>query len=811
VPVRTRDSDNKFSHLSGGCLPRLTLADQVLFPGAVLTISVVRNASKDAVALAQQQEKLLLVIADDSEAQFEVGTLAEVQYATSMPDGSLRVILKGLQRTDGEGQPLAQLNVESSVESRTARQIKVATEAKRRSLIDAFIQVTADSTSGEEVVSTSWGSGLATDSVETLTSIQTLGDMCDQISHLLPLKFSDKKYLLKTLDVDARYELLNSLLHEEIQVVQFKTEIRKNFESGLEQSRREIYLKEQIRLLQNQLATESSEQSEVDQFEEAIRTSGMSDSAKKVALNELKKLDSGSHGLHSGSQEEQVVRNYLQTLLDIPWGKVCEESHDIAAAESELSRRHFGQEVVKERILEFLSIRKLHGSKTGDILCFLGPPGVGKTSMATAIAAAIGRPVEHIALGGVRDDAEIRGHRRTYVGARPGRLVQAIRHAAAMNPVIVLDEIDKMGSTSEGDPMSGLLEVLDSSQNHQFVDHFLEVPVDLSGVLFIASANSLEDMPLPLIDRMEIIEFPGYSEDERREIAKRHMLPKIAQESGLKDTFPSLSSESLVALCRGYTRETGVRSLNRELQRLGRKLARRWLQQGEIPSEVGITELISLLGEPPYLDSPVNIDGEVGTAHGLVVSGVGGDRMVVEVSLHRPIGNEPKLKLTGGAGKVMQESVEAALTCVRAVLDQKGIDSRFDVHVHLPQAAIQKDGPSAGLTVAIALFSAFTGRLIRRDVAMTGEITLRGHVLPVGGLREKLLAAARFGYKTVLYPASQEKEVSTLLNSTLQAINAVPIAHFSDSLEYSLQTGDQSTGELRHIMKDGQAQTVSIR
>ena len=285
----------------------------------------------------------------------------------------------------------------------------------------------------------------------------------------------------------------------------------------------------------------------------------------------------------------------------------------------------------------------------------------------------------------------------------------------------------------------------------------------------------------------------------------------IAQESGLKDKFPLLSSESLVALCRGYTRETGVRSLNRELQRLGRKLARRWLQQGEIPSEVGITELISLLGEPPYLDSPVNIDGEVGTAHGLVVSGVGGDRMVVEVSLHRPIGSEPKLKLTGGAGKVMQESVEAALTCVRAVLDQKGIDSRFDVHVHLPQAAIQKDGPSAGLTVAIALFSAFTGRLIRRDVAMTGEITLRGHVLPVGGLREKLLAAARFGYKTVLYPASQEKEVSILLNSTLQAINAVPIAHFSDSLEYSLQIGDQSTGELRHIMKDGQAQTVSIR
>lgn len=740
-------------------IPELELGSEVFFPGTILSIAVRTSAAQRIVQKSYDSDRSIILRFNEL---IQTRLLAEIQQLSSQPDGSLRAVFRGINRVDREGHAL-------EIES----EITPALSATHRLIIELFEELSSKDAS----IPFEWMNSELSFSLPKL---------CDQVAYYLPIAPELKLSIFAELDLRIRSEQVLEALRKELDIANWKVAIQSNFEAKLEESRKEIYLREQIKSLQSLL--HESQTDEFDTLLGRIEGSGMPEKIRSVAQKELGKLKSSA----LGGTEEQVIRNYLEVLLDIPWDRRAEEKLDLNDAEGVLREKHLGQEGVKERILEYLSIRHLRGTRRGDVICFLGPPGVGKTSMAHAIGEALSRPVGHISLGGMRDDAELRGHRRTYVGARPGRIVQAIRSTGVMNPILILDEIDKLVSNHQSDPMSALLEVLDSAHNSHFVDHFLEVPVDLGEILFIASANSIDEIPDPLLDRMEIIEFAGYTETERIQIAKDYMLPHAIREVGLADHFPELTLEALTSLCREYSRESGVRGLKREIERLARKMAREFLQKGVLPAKIDQVSLRTYLGEPIFEDRKANRESESGTAYGLVVSSYGGDEIAIEVSLHRPVGGTPSLTITGGAGKVMEESISTALTCVRALLDQKGVDSRFDVHVHLPQAAIKKDGPSAGITIATALFSAFTGRKIRNDVAMTGEITLRGRVLAVGGLREKILAADRSGYSLVLYPAAQEETVQKIMREVQSNMKCVPIDSLAQSFAFSIQVVDQA-------------------
>lgn len=745
-------------------LIQVDLENELFFPSTILSCSVRSAQSQKRIQKSFDGDRLISI---SFAGVSDVFLLAEIQQFSTQPDGTLRVIFRGVSRMDADGHLIEDAGEDSLAES----------IALKRILVEMFEELSSKDSS----IPVDW-------LPEDFHSL-SLSDFCDQVSHHLALELDLKRQIFGSLVVKERAQIVLGALRSELEVASWKAAIQLNFESKMDESRKQIYLREQIRVLQSQLEESGNE----DALRERIEGRGLPAKVEAAAKSEFKKLQSST----LAGTEEQVVRTYLDTLLEIPWGVKCEETLDLVEAERILRERHLGQEAVKERVLEYLSIRRLQGTRKGDVICFLGPPGVGKTSMAHAIGEALSRPVGHIALGGLRDDAELRGHRRTYVGSRPGRIVQSIRQAGVMNPILILDEIDKLVSNHQGDPMSALLEILDSVHHHSFIDHYLEVPMDLSEVLFIASANSVDEIPEPLLDRMEIIEFSGYTELERVSIARDYMVPQAVTEVGLGDRFPVLRDDAFVSLCREYSRESGVRGLKREIQRLARKLAREFLKVGGLPATLSGPELRKYLGTPFFEDRQSVRESESGTAYGLVVSSYGGDGIAIEVSLHRPVGSSPALTITGGAGKVMEESISTALTCVRALLDQKGVDSRFDVHVHLPQAAIKKDGPSAGVTIATALFSAFTGRKIRGDVAMTGEITLRGRLLPVGGLREKILAADRAGFSIVLYPASQLETVSKIALEVQSEMKCIPIEQLQESFQYSIQTADQ-------------AQTVSI-
>jgi ATP-dependent Lon protease len=737
----------------------LNLGSEIFFPGTILSVLVRTSTSQRIVQQAYESNRSILLQFKDSD---EIRLLAEIQQLSSHPEGHLRVLFKGLRRASIDGKVFEEIFEESP-----------AIIATHRVILERYEELSSCDPS------------LA---IEWLSQSEkfNLSELCDQVAHHLPVPTEIKSQIFNELDVNLRAGTLLSAVQKELEVAHWKSSIQQSFENKLEASRKEIYLREQIRSLQALL--NENQDDDLEELSSRISGSLMPDRIILVCQKELRKLRSTA----LGGTEEQIIRNYLDVLLEMPWGIRAEEKLNLLEAEKTLKERHLGQESVKERVLEYLSIRRLRGTRKGDVICLLGPPGVGKTSMAHAIGEALSRPVGHISLGGLRDDAELRGHRRTYVGSRPGRIVQSIKSCGVTNPILILDEIDKMVSNHQGDPMSALLEVLDSGHHSQFVDHYLEVPIDLSEVLFVATANSLDEIPEPLLDRMEVIEFSGYTESERIEIARDYMLPAAISEVGLSERFPKISNDAFISLCREYSRESGVRGLKREIDRLARKLAREFLKFDSLPETVEVSHLRHFLGEPYFEDRKSHRECESGTSYGLVVSSYGGDVIAIEVSLHRPVAASPSLMITGGAGKVMEESISTALTCVRAILDQKGVDSRFDVHVHLPQAAIKKDGPSAGITIATALFSAFTGRKIRNDVAMTGEITLRGRLLAVGGLREKILAADRAGFTTVLYPASQKETVQKIMKEVHSEMQCVPIESLSESFAYSIQVADHA-------------------
>ncbi len=752
----------------------LPIRDQVMLPGAILTLQIFRAASEAAIQESVGSDRLLLAVTQKNTAiedptmddLFPVGTLAEIIHSFPMPDGSTRLVLKGLHRCQ-----LVEMTSNQGPKQAKYREILPAEDSKleayRRLIQQAFTRIASRN---EQIPS---------ESIESVQSTPSSLSCAFLATHFLPCQMDQKQAVLQTSNSGALMELVLQICRREENLLDAQEDIRNRVESDLSTVQRQFFLKEQLRAIQQELGMKGPYSEECENYRDIISNT-VPEPARSLALVELRKLEQASEG----NPDTHVTRNYLQTLVRIPWAVAADETIDISAAEENLDKAHYGLHSVKERIIEFLAVQKLRGSAKGSVLCFVGPPGVGKTSFARSIATVMRRNCGHIALGGVRDEAEIRGHRRTYVGARPGRIVQAIIESGQMNPVIVLDEVDKLCQGMGGDPTSALLELLDPSQNHQFVDHYLEIPVDLSKALFVVTANVLDSIPSALLDRMEIIEFSGYTEDEKRSIAEQYIIPEVGHLSGLQETFPPLDSSAVLALVRDYSRESGVRSLRREVSRLGRKLAKKVATGQKLPESITRDTLVEFLGLPQLPTTELAEVEEVGIVNGLVVCGYGGDHMQVEVSLTKPLGVEPKLTLTGSVGPVMQESVQTALTCVRSLLDSKGLDSRFDVHVHLPQAAIPKDGPSAGLTVAIALFSAFSGRAIRPKVAMTGELNLRGQTLAIGGLREKLLAAKRYGYETVLIPACQAKELEQLTSEVFEGVDVIPVATLSEGLKH---------------------------
>lgn len=750
------------------------LRDKVLFPGATLSVQLVREPSDRAVNLALSENGLVLAICEQAAGEFlcEVGTLAEVMQTTSLPDGTTRVVLRGLLRC-----LVGELTHEQGALKATFEEQALSftsnpeLDALLREAREIFLEVASANES------------IPHESIDAVLGTEDSHECAQLIAHYLPAKADVKIELLRRANASEFLDLLIEQSEHEQSVIGWQKQIRERVQSDVAGLQKHYFLREQMRAIQAELGAVSPLSDECTRLREAV-TQIVPVALQPALISEIDRLES----LQDHGAEASIIRNYLDVVLKIPFGSETIENAQFETVADVLSKGHFGLHDVKERLLEFVAVRKLRNETGGAVLCFVGPPGVGKTSFAQSIATALNRKTAHIALGGLRDEAEIRGHRRTYVGARAGRVIQALIDTGTMNPVIVLDELDKAGSSNTGDPMSALLELLDPSQNHIFTDHFLGFPVDLSKVIFVATANRVDTIPHALVDRIETIEFTGYSDREREEIGAEYLLPKLLEQHGLNNAKLELESGVVAELAKNYTREAGVRALDRIIAKLLRKVARKMFESPTPEMVVAVDDLKSLLGLPEFEVQRQKRHSAIGIVHSLVVTNFGGDEMQIEVSVNRPLGTEPRLTLTGSAGQLMEESVRASLTCVRAMLDAKGVETRFDVHVHLPQIAIPKDGPSAGLAVAIALFSVFTGRDIRGDVAITGELNLRGHVLAVGGVREKLMAAERHGYMFALVPPGASQDVPT-------NVKVVEVATLAEALERCLV----------------QAHTVSIR
>jgi ATP-dependent Lon protease len=772
------------SEVQSDFLPALALRDTVLFPGQIATIHVVREPSVRAVRRAVEGDGRIVVVSQrdmsvDSPVEsdlYTIGVLTEVLQPMPMPDGGLRVALRGLSRVQ-----LA--NLQERDGSFLCAYEPIFEAMREGAEIDALARACIGSFT--HVVSLN--KDIPPEALQGLASMEEPGLLADTILQHLPIKPSQKQELLEEMDPVRRLERTLRQLKREEQVLDLDQQIRRRVEQELGDSQREYYLREQLRVIQQELQEREDRVGETEEYKEKILDAKMPEEALVKAMAELRRLDRSP----PASPEGMVVRNYLDTLVDLPWAHATEDRLEVAQAAELLDERHYGLQRVKDRILDFLAVRQLRQTMRGPILCFVGPPGVGKTSFGRSIAEAMGREFVRISLGGVRDEAEIRGHRRTYVGSMPGRILAGLRDCGSKNPVVVLDEIDKLTRDSHGDPTSALLEALDTEQNTHFVDHYVEAPFDLSAVLFIATANLLERIPAPLRDRVEVIQFPSYTDEERMQIGRRFLLPRALEDHGLGSAQLELTDEALRQIVLDYTREPGVRALDLQIAALCRKVARRVAEGLATRIVVDPPTLRELLGRPRYRRSEQTLRDEVGVAMGMVVGEAGGEVMPVEVSLMPPLGERPELRLTGNLGAVLQESAHAALTFVRATAGDlaPGADMRVDVHVHIPEGAIPKDGPSAGLTTAVALASAFSGRAVRGDLATTGEITLRGRVMPVGGIREKVLAAVRAGMRGVILPNENLPDLEDVPREALDALEIHGVSTVSEAAQIALGVG----------------------
>ena len=763
-------------------IPAIALRGMTVLPSMIVHFDISREKSRKALEAAMQADQMIFLITQQNPNiadpgfgdLYRIGTVARIKNLAKLPQNIVRVMVEGLER--------AEMNDLNEEEGYLRAEIVTYPEAEHKKLSEsahvAMTRALKDIFAGYCMENPKVGKELS----RQLLELNDLEKLVDQIAINLPLYYEDKQRLLEAVELEERYETLCVIIANELEIMRIKNQLQQKVKEQIDKNQKDYILREQLKVIQKELG-EDSPINDADHYRELFAKLEASEEIKKKISKEIDRFKS----LGSNSAEASVSRGYIETLLDLPWDKMCRDNSDLKYAKKVLDEDHYGLEKVKERVLEFLAVRALTKKGDSPILCLVGPPGTGKTSIARSVARALDKKYVRISLGGVRDEAEIRGHRRTYIGAMPGRIASGMRTAGVKNPLMLLDEIDKVSSDYKGDTSSALLEVLDSEQNSKFRDHYVELPIDLSEVLFIATANDLNTVPRPLLDRMEIIEVSSYTENEKLHIAKEHLLKKQKEHHGIKDSQLTITNGALLKIISGYTKEAGVRQLERKIGEICRKAARQILEDKKETVKVKAGNLGDYLGRERYTIQKLNDKDEVGIVRGLAWTSVGGDTLQIEVNI---MPGKGEFLLTGQLGDVMKESAQAGISYIRSVSERYDIEEEFfkkhDIHIHIPEGAVPKDGPSAGITMATAMLSAITNTPVRADVAMTGEITLRGRVLPIGGLKEKLLAAKNAGMKTVVVPADNRPDVEELSEEIIGGLKVVYAKTMTDVLKAAL-------------------------
>jgi ATP-dependent Lon protease len=779
---KVEDSDAKGSQVEiPEVLPLLPIRDIVIYPYMMLPLFVGRDISIRAVEESLSRDRLIFLVAQKNSSEenptpseiHKVGTIASIMRMLKLADGRVKILVQGLSKgevdTFTRERPFFEVKIRKVIEP-TLQEVPIEVEALMRTAKEKIEQILNLKNLPPEIV-------MVTD------NISDPGVLADLVASNLRLKIEESQAILEIFDPIERLKKVNDLLSRELELSTMQARIQNQAKEEMSKTQRDYFLREQLKQIQQELGEGDERTEEINELRKQIEKAKMPIEVKREAGKQLRRLEQ----MHPESSEASLVRTYLDWLVDLPWSKKTRDNLNIKKAKQVLDEDHYNLEKIKERILEYLAVNKLRKKLKGPILCFVGPPGVGKTSLGRSIARALGRNFVRVSLGGVRDEAEIRGHRRTYVGALPGRVIQGIKQAGSSNPVFMLDEIDKVGADFRGDPSAALLEVLDPEQNHSFSDHYLNLSFDLSNTLFICTANLLDPIPAALADRMEVIQLSGYTNEEKLEIARKYLIPRQIEENGLSTKTIELSDDAMLRIIGEYTKEAGLRNLEREIASICRKVARKVAEGKTELTRITRANIHSFLGAPKFLPEPEQEHHEIGVATGLAWTSAGGEILYVEASLSKGRGN---LTLTGQLGEIMKESAQAAVSYARAHAKKLDIEEDFyqklDIHIHVPAGAIPKDGPSAGITMATALISALTKRAVSRDVAMTGEITLRGRVLPIGGLKEKSLAAFRAGIRTIIIPDRNEKDLDDIPKALRRKLHWVVAQNMSDVLNSAL-------------------------
>jgi ATP-dependent Lon protease len=779
-------------------LPLLPIRDIVIYPYMMLPLFVGRDISIRAVEEALARDRLIFLVAQKNAAEdnparddiYRVGTVASIMRMLKLADGRVKILVQGLSKAEIEDylreRPFFEVKIRKVIEA-APPEVSIEVEALMRSAKEKIEQILNLKNLPPEIV-------MVTD------NISDPGVLADLVASNLRLKIEESQGILEIFDPLARLKKVNELLTRELELSTMQARIQNQAKEEMSKTQRDYFLREQLKQIQQELGEGDERTEEINELKKNIEKAKMPVEVKREADKQLKRLEQ----MHPESSEAALVRTYLDWLVELPWSKKTKDNLDIQKAKGVLDEDHYNLEKIKERILEYLAVNKLRRKIKGPILCFVGPPGVGKTSLGKSIARALGRNFVRISLGGIRDEAEIRGHRRTYVGALPGRIIQGIKQAGSNNPVFMLDEIDKVGADFRGDPSAALLEVLDPEQNHAFSDHYLNLPFDLSNVLFICTANLLDPVPPALADRMEVIQLSGYTNEEKLEIARKFLIPRQLADNGISTSHLEVSDDAVLRIIAQYTKEAGLRNLEREIASICRKIARKIAEGKKELTRVTRANLHLFLGPPKFIPETEQEQHEIGVATGVAWTSTGGEVLYVESSLSKGRGN---LTLTGQLGDVMKESAQAALSYARSQGKKLGIEGDFyqklDIHIHVPAGAIPKDGPSAGITMGTSLISALTKRPVSRDVAMTGEITLRGRVLPIGGLKEKCLAAFRAGIKTIIIPDRNQKDLEEIPKQLRRKLRIVPVKYMSDVLKVALLSKAQARNAAGTLLLEG--------